>query len=155
MATQSDMLQSKWIQKTDLLQPTRLIVAGCTTEMVKDKNGKEEEKWIVSFQGAWKPMILNVTNTKAFFAALDPNSDNWAGKEIILFNDMSVNYNGDMGGIRVYPELKVAPVQAPSQFTPENNLANPPRTDETGPLPEEPQEGFHKPPFNPTDDIPF
>jgi hypothetical protein len=139
MATQSDMLQSKWIQKTDLSQPTRLIIAGCSQETVKDKDGKEETKWIVTFQGGWKPMILNVTNTKAFFAALDPDSDNWAGKEIILFNDMSVNYNGDMGGIRVYQELKVAPAQAPSQFTADNNLAqNPPRTDETGPLPEPP-----------------
>ena len=134
MATQNEMLESKWIQKTDLTQPTRLIVAGCSKETVKDKNGKEETKWIVSFQGAWKPLILNVTNTKAFFATLDPDSDNWAGKEIILFNDMSVSYQGDLGGIRVYQQMEIADAQAPSQFTPDNNL----RTDEQGPLPTEP-----------------
>jgi hypothetical protein len=37
---------------------------------------------------------------------------------------MSVNYNGDMGGIRVYPQLQVAPATPPpSQFTADNNLA--------------------------------
>jgi len=113
MATQSEMLESKWIQKTDLKQPTRLIVAGCTQDTVKDKTGKEEVKWVVSFQGAWKPLILNVTNTKAFFKTLDKDSDNWAGKEVILFNDMSVNYNGDMGGIRVYQQMDIAEAQAP------------------------------------------
>jgi hypothetical protein len=143
MATQNEMLESKYIQKSDLVQPTRITVAGCTREDI-GKDGKSDMKWIVSFQGNWKPMILNVTNTKAFFRTLGPDSDGWAGKQIVLFNDMTVEYNNEYGGIRVYQQMDIVDSQAPaqaqqSQFTADNNLAqNPPRTDETGPLPVEP-----------------
>jgi hypothetical protein len=139
MATRNDMLESKYIQKTDLLQPTRITVAGCSRKDIGQEN-KPEFRWVVDFQGEWKPLILNRTNTDAFFDTLGENSDEWAGKQIILFNDKSVEYQGKRGGIRVYQQMEVADAQAPqSQFTADNNLAqNPPRTDETGPLPEPP-----------------
>ncbi len=119
MATQSEMLESKYIQKADLAQPTRITVAGCTKEDI-GKDGKSDVKWIVSFEGNWKPMILNVTNTKAFFRELGKDSNGWAGKQIILFNDLTVEYNGEYGGIRVYQQLQIAdaaqPQSTPAQF---------------------------------------
>jgi len=150
MATRDDMLESKYIQKTDLTQPTRLTVSGCSRGDI-GQEGKPEFKWVVTFGGEWKPLILNRTNTDAFFDALGENSDEWAGKQIILFNDQSVEYQGKRGGIRVYQQMEVADAappqqqrgrgfqQAPpqSQFDVNNNLA-PARTDEQGPLPEEP-----------------
>ena len=139
MATRDQMLESKYIQKTDLAQPTRLTVSGCERKDIGQEN-KTDFKWVVEFNGAWKPLILNRTNTDAFFDNLGDDSNNWVDKQIILFNDMSVEYQGKRGGIRVYQQMEVSDAQAPiSQFTPDNNLApNPPRTDEQGPLPEEP-----------------
>ncbi|KKN51750.1 hypothetical protein LCGC14_0619270 [marine sediment metagenome] len=136
MPTIDDMLESNYIQKSDLKQPTRLTVAGVERKDV-GQEGKPEVKWVVSFAGAYKPLILNVTNTKAFFATLGDNSDDWAGKQIILFNDMTVEYNGVFGGIRVYRQLEVAdaPSQTADQFAQNQNI---PRDDDSGPLPEEP-----------------
>ena len=136
MPTIDDMLESNYIQKSDLKQPTRLTVAGVERKDV-GQEGKPEVKWVVSFAGAYKPLILNVTNTKAFFATLGDNSDDWAGKQIILFNDMTVEYNGVFGGIRVYRQLEVAdaPSQTADQFAQNQNI---PRDDASGPLPEEP-----------------
>jgi hypothetical protein len=123
MATRNDMLESKYIQKTDLTQPTRLTVAGCERKDIGQEN-KPEFRWVVAFEGEWKPLILNRTNTDAFFDGLGEDSNDWIGKQIILFNDMSVEYQGKRGGIRVYQQMEVADAQAPpSQFTPDNNLA--------------------------------
>jgi hypothetical protein len=129
------MLESKYIQKADLKQPTRITVAGCAREDI-GKDGKSDVKWIVSFEGNWKPMILNVTNTKAFFRELGEDSNDWAGKQIILFNDMTVEYNGEYGGIRVYQQLQIADA-APPQTSPADFEASL-RTDDQGPLPTEP-----------------
>jgi len=129
MATQNEMLESKYIQKEDLAQPTRITVAGCSREDI-GRDGRQDWKWIVSFEGQWKPMILNVTNTKAFFNALGADSDDWKGKQIILFNDLSVSYEGKQGGIRVYQQMEIAD-------------APPVQTQQPAP------------PFDPTDDIPF
>jgi hypothetical protein len=131
MATRNEMIVSKYIQKGDLLQPTRLTVSGCENKDI-GKEGKPEWKWVVEFEGEWKPLILNVTNTDAFFDTLGQDSVDWVGKQIILFNDQSVVYEGKKGGIRVYQQLQVADAQPPQS-------QNQPRTDDTGPLPTEPQ----------------
>ena len=139
MATRNDMIVSKYIQKADLAQPTRLTVSGCANKDVGPE-GKPEFKWVVEFEGAWKPLILNKTNTNSFFDTLGEDSDGWAGKQIILWNDLSVEFEGKFGGIRVYRQMEVADAAPPqSQFTADNNLA-PARTDEQGPLPTEPNE---------------
>ena len=110
MARLEDMLESNYIQKTDLKQPTRLTVAEVERKDV-GQEGKPEIKWVVSFNGKWKPLILNVTNTKAFFAELGVDSDDWTGKQIVLFNDETVEYNGQFGGIRVYRQMEIADAQ--------------------------------------------
>jgi hypothetical protein len=112
----NDMLESNYIKKEDLKQPTRLTVSGCERKDVGQEN-RPEFKWVVSFEGKFKPLILNVTNTKAFFAALGKNSDDWNGKQIVLFNDQSVMYQGDAGGIRVYQQMDIAEAAAGQEDT--------------------------------------
>jgi len=112
MATREDMLESNYIQKTDLPQPTRLTIAGCVRdEVMNNRTNKKEAKWIVSFEGKWKPLILNVTNTNAFFDLLGNDSVDWVGKQVILFNDEQVMYEGKKGGIRVYRQMEIADAQ--------------------------------------------
>ena len=115
MATRGDMLESNYIKKEDLTQPTRLTVAGCQRKDI-GQEGKPEFRWVVEFGGEWKPLILNRTNTDVFFDTLGEDSDNWVGKQIILFNDKSVEYQGKRGGIRVYQQMEVAD-SAPPQDT--------------------------------------
>lgn len=149
MATRDDMIVSNYIQKSDLPQPTRLTVSGCSRKNVGNDE-KPEYKWVVEFEGAWKPLILNYTNTDAFFDTLDANSDNWAGKQIVLYNDKSVEYKGKKGGIRVYQQMEVVDAQAPpSQFTPDNNLV--PQSDQQPP-PEDTTDYSRKPPV---DNVPY
>ncbi len=116
MATRNDMLESKYIQKTDLTQPTRLTVSGCERKDV-GQEGKPDFKWVVEFEGAWKPLILNRTNTNSFFDSLAPDSNDWVGKQVILFNDQSVIYEGKRGGIRVYQQMEVADAAPPPEDT--------------------------------------
>lgn len=104
-----DMMTSNYIQKTDLKQPTRLTIDKCEQKNIAQDDKPIEMKWVVSFSEDFKPLILNVTNIKAFARATgDDNSDNWGGKQVVLFNDMTVEYQGKMGGIRVYQQMEVA-----------------------------------------------
>ena len=52
-----------------------------------------------------KPFILNSTNGQLIAKALNSDtSDNWTGKQIILWHDPNVSFGGKLvGGIRVKP----------------------------------------------------
>ena len=112
----NEMMTSNYIKKEDLKSPTRLTINKCTHEDVGTLE-KPEKKWVVSFMEDFKPLILNVTNIKAFARVTgDDNSDNWGGKQVVLFNDMTVEYQGKMGGVRVYQQMDV--VDAPPNAEP-------------------------------------
>ena len=69
----------------------------------KDKDGSEKTKLIVSFVGAKKSLVCNVTNARRIAHLYGDDYGTWAGKKVKLQVDM-VDFGGQvMDGIRVYP----------------------------------------------------
>ena len=72
-----------------------------------------EYKWIIGFHELDKPMVLNSTNLHVAAKVLDSDdTDDWRGKEIILYTDPNVSFKGEVvGGLRFRGQEK-APVKA-------------------------------------------
>ena len=92
--------------KADDLQGKRVTVtiAECKQELLRGEHG-EEEKWILSFKGKEKKLVLNKTNANAIAQQLGDNSDDWYGQEIKLYATM-VDFQGrQVSAIRVWYEV--------------------------------------------------
>ncbi len=80
-------------------------------------------KWALTFKDCAKPMILNATNSQIIAQILkSEETDDWLGKQIVLFDDPNVSFGGKLvGGIRVRaPRVKgTAPAKpAPAPVAP-------------------------------------
>jgi len=99
----SELKQSKYMKKEDCGEEGILVkISGLKQENVAPDNKPEELKWILHFHGDVKPLVLNGTNTKLIEKALGSDeTDDWIGREIVLFNDENVEYMGEVvGGVR-------------------------------------------------------
>ena len=67
----------------------------------QEEIGKGENKLICYFQGKQKGMVLNKTNANNISLLYGPETTEWAGKEIVLFEAM-VDFQG-----RTVPALRV------------------------------------------------
>lgn len=67
----------------------------------------QEMKWIIHFSEC-KPLVLNSTNGQLIAQALgSPETDDWKGKEIVLYNDPNVSFGGQLtGGVRARAAIK-------------------------------------------------
>lgn len=127
----SELKTSKYMKKEDCGEDGILVtIAGLKQENVAPDNKPEELKWILYFQGDFKPLVLNGTNTKLIEKALGSDeTDDWIGQEIVLFNDENVEYMGEVvGGVRCdvtrtkrWHQKKKGTPQAPAKAgTPKN-----------------------------------
>lgn len=99
----SELQQSKYMKKEDCGEDGILVtIASLKQENMAPDNKPKELKWVLYFEGEFKPLALNSTNINRIEAALGDETDNWIGKAIVLFNDENVEYMGDIvGGVRV------------------------------------------------------
>ena len=115
---------SKYLRKTDLGQPLQVIIANVYTEEVNNDNGGKDTKCVVTFTDTnIKPIILNKTNWLTIESIHGPDTDGWNGKVMELFNDMTVLYKGELGGIRV--RAVAASAQAPAAVPAQPGFAPP------------------------------
>lgn len=99
----SELKQSKYMKKEDCGDDGILVtIKALKQENVAPDNKPEELKWILYFQGDHKPLVLNGTNAKLIEKALGSDeTDDWVGREVVLFNDENVEYMGEVvGGVR-------------------------------------------------------
>ncbi len=99
----SELKQSRFLTKEDCDPPVTVTVAGVEKTNVAPAGEKTDEKYTMLFQEDLKPMVLNSTNGSliARFLGSD-DSDDWIGKQIVLYHDPSVTFAGKLvGGIRV------------------------------------------------------
>lgn len=108
---------SDYLTKADCDPAILVTIAGATIEKLGD-----DEKIIIHFNELEKGLATNKINLKlmeAFYKSSD--TDDWVGKKIVLWDDVSVMYAGKVvGGIRVRlpvqqpvaPAVPVAPVPA-------------------------------------------
>ena len=101
MARTSQMIPSKYLKQSDIPAPQLVTIKNVQQVMV----GKDEDatlRWTISFNETEKPMTLNVTNILALEGYLGDETDNWIGKQTVIYVDPDVMYAGKReGGIRL------------------------------------------------------
>ncbi len=113
---------SKYLKAADLQdREHKMVVAKVELEPI----GDDDHKPVVYFTKAKKGLVCNKTNAKAIAAAYGDDTDEWTGKEIVLF-PMMVQFRDDMvESIRVkIPKAAVAPKPTPQTH---DELDPPPR----------------------------
>ncbi len=106
-----EMKESKFLKKEDVGTGALLTITGCEQQNVAKDDQDPELKWVLTFKEAEKPLILNSTNIAACERICESDdTDDWIGKQIVLYNDENVSFGGKItGGIRIRaPKLKPA-----------------------------------------------
>ena len=88
-------------------------VIKCVEEEINSSDGGSETKWIL-YLSDLKPLIMNATNIRRAVAAFggDSETDNWHGRQIVVYDDDSVEFGGKVvGGVR----LRAVPAKSKSK----------------------------------------
>jgi hypothetical protein len=98
----SEMIQSKYLKTADVPDPVIVTVVKVGKVNLAKEDAAPEYKWAIRFKEFEKPMVLNSTNIKICEKILgSDNTDEWVGKEIVLFTDENVSFQGELvGGLR-------------------------------------------------------
>lgn len=113
MPRTSEMVQSKYLKTADVPDPVIVTVVKVGRVNLAKEDAAPEYKWAIKFSELPKPMVLNSTNIKIAEKVFgSDNTDDWAGKEIVLFTDENVTFGGELvGGLRFKGKEK-EPVKA-------------------------------------------
>lgn len=112
----STMKESKFLTKHDVEPPIRVTITGLSHEDMAQEGKPPELKYALHFQEV-KPMVLNATNIQLVAMATgSEETEDWKGKQIVLYNDPSISFGGQLtGGIRVQIQPQAAQQQQPAQ----------------------------------------
>jgi hypothetical protein len=115
-----DMKESKYIKKEDVGRGKLVTIERLEQQNVALEDQPEELKWTAYFKEFSKGMVLNWTNIQLIARALNTEeSDEWIGKQVVLFEDPNVSFGGKLiGGIRVREirtKSKPAPQETPNE----------------------------------------
>jgi hypothetical protein len=142
MPSIDDVFASNYLRAEDIQgrEPT-VTIKSVEAKEFKDRNGSSQMKLIISFQGAKKALVSNVTNAKRIAYMHGKDYSGWVGKKITLFVDPFVQFGNEIKpAIRVKPPAVTAtPAPAPQAH------------DELEPEPDEPDPLGH----DMDDDIPW
>lgn len=122
----NQLKESKFLKKEDCGPGILVTIAKLTEENMAMEGEKPDMKWCVHFMEDVKPLALGSTNAQLIAAAVgSEETDNWAGKKIVVYSDPTIVFKGKVtGGIRVRaprnvaPAAKEAPATAPKPATP-------------------------------------
>lgn len=108
-----DMLPSNYLKQADFDQDYIVTVRRLEHKNIAMEGKPIELKWLAHFDEFDKPMVLNTTNIQLMAKACSSdNTDDWIGKEIIVYTDPNVSFGGELvGGLRI----KKAQVAAPAK----------------------------------------
>lgn len=106
----SQMLPSTYLKKDDVTDPLIVTIDHLEEANVAPQGQPEERKWVVFFAEFDKGMVLNSTNIHLIVQATGAgDTDDWPGKEVVIYNDPTVSYAGKItGGLRIRPTEKPA-----------------------------------------------
>jgi hypothetical protein len=80
----SDMFPSKYLKASDADTDLTLTISRIAPEIMKSRDGQDEEKYVLYFSDAEKGMVLNKTNKNTLVDLYGEETDEWVGKKIIL-----------------------------------------------------------------------
>jgi hypothetical protein len=121
----NELKSSNFLQKSDCGNGILVTISHVDQQNVAKEGAPVELKWCLHFKEQDKPMVLNSTNGQLIAKITgQDDTDNWAGYQIVLFNDPGISFQGKLtGGIRVRASqrpqpTKPAPVQPPPKAYP-------------------------------------
>ena len=102
----SEMIDSKYLKKSDLDDyegEAVVTVVGVKRANIAREDQAEDLKWLIKFKEFEKPMVLNSTNIQLTARACgSEDTDDWKGKQIIVYIDENVSFGGKLvGGLRI------------------------------------------------------
>lgn len=131
----NQMMPSKYLKKEDVPQPALVTIRSFSQDNVAQQGQPEEKKWIMHFNEFENGLVMNSTNLQLCAMALaSEETDDWIGKQVVLFADPNVSFGGKLvGGLRIRARRK--PVQAARPTpSPQRRPAPPAYDDEPGSL---------------------
>lgn len=113
----NQLSESKYLKKEDVQPPITVTISGLTNENLAQDGQPPENKYILQFKEAVKPLVLNMTNAQLIAHVCgSEETDDWVGKQITLYNDPSVSFAGKLtGGIRVQVVAQAAQATSVAQ----------------------------------------
>lgn len=99
----NEMMPSKYLKKEDVGIGVLWQIRGVEQQDISMEDSAEELRWVVIFEENTKPLIMNKTNLRAIAAITgSENTDGWVGKQVVLYNDPTIQFRGEViGGIRI------------------------------------------------------
>ena len=112
-----EMKETKFLKKEDAGQGKLVTIKSLEQHNVAMDDQPEELKWVIYFNEFSKGMVLNWTNIQLIAKALGTEETNdWAGKKIVIFEDENVSFGGKLvGGIRCRAPRPGASTAQPDQ----------------------------------------
>ena len=101
----SQIFSGDYLKAADLngAEPT-VVIAGVEVKQFDDGN-----KLLITFQGKKKGLVANKTNANRIAMLYGDDTDEWVGREIVLYTDL-VDFQGKpTEAIRIRPPAKRAP----------------------------------------------
>lgn len=119
----SDMKESKYLKKEDVGQGKLLTINSLRQENVALESQPEELKYIMFFKEETKGVVMNWTNIQLCANATgSEDTDEWPGKQVVLYNDPNVSFAGKItGGIRIRAPRNQQPPADYPQLQPTGN----------------------------------
>jgi hypothetical protein len=105
MAKVGQMIESNYLKQADIEGDVVVTVVKVGQKNIAKEGDQPEMKWLVRFEEFKKPMVLNATNIKRLSRACkSEETDDWTGKQAILYVDHDVEFAGNVvGGLRIKP----------------------------------------------------
>lgn len=124
-----EMIESKYLKQSDVDTDTNVTVEKVGKANVAREGDEPEYKWLVRFTEFKKPMVLNSTNIKRLAKACgSEDTDDWIGKQVVLFVDPDVEFAGNVvGGLRIRAkkqEMQTKSVMPPKTGSKFDDLAD-------------------------------
>ena len=98
------MIESKYLKKEDVEDGQMLVtITKIGQANIAMEDQPADMKWMIRFTEFKKPMVLNSTNIQLLAKACgSDDTDDWIGKEVVLYVDDSVQFAGKLvGGLRI------------------------------------------------------
>jgi arabinogalactan endo-1,4-beta-galactosidase len=113
----NEQFPSKYLKASDLKGRNQHVTMA---NLASEDIGKGEMKLILYFQGKQKGMVLNKTNANNIAAIYGPETEDWVGQPIVIFEAM-VDFQGKtVPALRVrapQPKDRPKPAMTPSHPT--------------------------------------
>jgi hypothetical protein len=87
---------SQYLKVVDVTKPLLLTISGTETRQFDD-----DERLALTFKGDDRRLTLNQTNLRFLQATWGFDTEDWAGKKVVVYVDKSVSYGGVTGGLRL------------------------------------------------------